>query len=96
MSNKLDVLGFVSVGFTILFCGWGFYWIFANDDENLAAKIGFAAFWLILSFIFVTYSIGISQDEEKTKIRVPKKPAIGVFFIAGVLLAIAIFINGGL
>jgi hypothetical protein len=96
MNNKLDIFGYVVVAFTIIFCGWGFYWIFSDISSVLAAKIGFSAFWLILSFMFIIYSIGIGKGEERTKIKIPKCPAVIVFSIAGVMLIIAVVLNGGL
>ena len=96
MNNKLDVFGYVVVAFTIIFCGFGFYWVFSDSDSVLAAKIGFSAFWLIISFMFIIYSIGISKGEERTKIKIPKYPAISTFSIAGVLLIIAVVLNGSL
>jgi len=96
MNNKLDVFGYIIVIFTVTFCSWGFYRIFSDSGSTLAAKIGFSAFWLILSFMFTSYSIGIGKGEEKTKIKVPKYPAISAFSIAGVLLIIAVVLNGGL
>jgi hypothetical protein len=93
MNNKLDVFGYVVIVFTIIFCSWVFYRIFSDSGSTLAAKIGVAAFWLILSFMFVTYSIGIGKGEEKTKIKVPKYPAISTFFVAGIMLIIAVVIN---
>ena len=96
MNNKLDALGVVFVGFTVLFCGLGFYWIFSDINANMAAKIGFSSFWLILSFMFIVYSLGIGRSEERTKIKIPKYPAICIFSIAGVLLMVAAVVNGDL
>ena len=61
MNNKLDALGVVCVGFTVLFCGLGFYWIISDINEDVAAKIGLSSFWLILSFMFIVYSLGIGR-----------------------------------
>jgi len=96
MNNKLDFLGYVIVVFTVIFCGWGFYWVFSDSDSVLAAKVGFSAFWLIVSFMLLIYSIGIGKGEKRTKIKVPLYPAIITFFIAAVMLIIALVLNGGL
>ena len=96
MNNKLDVLGVAFVGLSSLFCGVIFYWIFSDINASLAAKIGFSSFWLLLSFMFIVYSLGIARGEDRTKIQVPKGPAICIFSIVGILLLVAVFVNAGL
>lgn len=93
MNNKLDALGYLLVLITVTFLSWGFYRIFADSQAALAAKIGFSGFWLILSFMFTVYSIGIGKGEEKAKIKIPKYPAIVTFAMAAGLLILAAMLN---
>ena len=95
MKNKIDGFGYIFTASVVLFCALGFYWIFSYSEETMAAKIGFSACWLVFSFIWIVYSVGISRGDAKTAIKVPLKPAISIFSMAAIMLMIAVLLEIG-
>ena len=82
--------------FTVIFCGLMFYLFFLKTWPDIPGLLASFAFWLIISFMLITLSIGTGKGIHRTKIKIPKKPAIVVFFISGILLLIAVSLNGGI
>jgi len=96
MKNQLDAFGIILVTFTVIFCGWGFYKFFQTSWPNIPALLAIFAFWLVVSFMFIVLSIGVGKGTDRTKVQIPKKQAIVVFTIAGLLLLTAGILNGGI
>lgn len=96
MKNQLDKFGLIIVTIVIIFCGWGFYSFFLRSWPNIPTLLVTFAFWLVISFMLIALSIGISKGIPRTKIQIPKKQAVVVLFVASLLLLTAGILNGGI
>jgi hypothetical protein len=96
MNKRLDTFGIIFVTFTVIFFGYGFYHLFISSWPNIPKLLTVFAFWLILSFMLIAFSIGIAKGTDRMKIEIPKKPAIVVFLVAGLLFLTAGILNGGI
>jgi len=96
MKKRLDTFGKIFVTFSISFFAYGFYHLFISSWPDIPKLLAASGFWLILSFMLIAYSIGISKGEDRMKIKIPKKPAVVVFSVAGLLFLTAGILNGGI
>lgn len=96
MKKRLDTFGKIFVTFFIVFFAYGFYYLFISSWPDIPKILAASGFWLILSFMLIAFSIGIAKGEDRIKIKIPKKPAIVVFLVAGFLFLTAGILNGGI
>ena len=96
MNKRLDTFGILFVTFSVIFCGYGFYQFFLDSWPNMPKLLAAYGFWLIVSFMLISLSIGIGKGVDRTKIKIPKKPAITVFSISGLFFLMAGILNGGI
>ena len=96
MKKRLDTFGMIFITFSIAFFAYGFYRLFISSWPDIPKLLAASGFWLILSFMLIAFSIGIAKGEDRIKIKIPKKPAIAVFLVAGLLFLTAGILNGGI
>ena len=85
-----------SMAALVLVCLGIFVGIFLKTQHSTGEQLILAGVWIILSFAFVVAWDGASQGKSRMEVKVPRKPAVAVFSIALVFVAIGAFISVGI
>jgi type III secretory pathway component EscR len=96
MRNRIDTFGaIIIVGFSLV-CALGFIRMYLDHSDDLPSLLATYGVWLILSFFIMTSIVGIGKGVDRAKIQIPKKIAIIVFTIAGLLFLASGIVSGGI